>query len=82
MTTNLQQPFPSFVRLTESDGTMTQEWQNFFLDLYDRVGGRTASSITELETEDTSLQGQINTLDSDIDDLEVALLSGVYDASL
>lgn len=53
-----------------AEGIMTLEWQDFFRDLYVRVGKNKASTTNELEDSGAVLDGRVTTSEGDITSIE------------
>lgn len=59
---NAVPPVPYKSPLTDSTGRLTQAWSAWFRELFNRIGGNTASANSDLDDDVDDLQQQINDL--------------------
>jgi len=69
MSDNVLPPVPYLAKMVDDNGRCTPQWAAFFRELWNRAGGGTGQSTTQLEATAASLATSITTLQGEIDDL-------------
>lgn len=74
-------PIPPRVDFVDDRRKITKPWSDYFDDVFTRVGGSSAPSITEIDAEIEAIDASVSALDVRVDLLEadVAVLDGRVD---